>query len=182
MSLATPETLAAVCGAQADAAAAQAALDQATVVIQAATNQTLVWVEGDRVLLDGGGADTLLLPELPVAGVTSLRVEGVPLDEDDFDWSPSGILRLRGWCRHFPRRSQSVDVTYDHGFDPVPADLVLACAKIACRILVGGDATGATLDGVPITNERVGSYSVSYNHGYTQGEAQVLARYTVAWP
>lgn len=176
------DDLAAICGPQPDAAVAQAALDQATTAIQMATGQTLLATESTRLLLDGEGADTLLLPELPVTDVSVVRVEGIELDEDDYEWSSTGLLRLRGWCRHFPRRMQSVDVTYSHGFDPVPADLVLATAKIACRILAGGEVTGATLDGVPITHERVGSYSVSYNQGLTQTETAVVERYRVLWP
>jgi hypothetical protein len=181
VSLATLDDLEQLCGPQDDAAAAQSALDQATTAIQMATGQTLIAMES-RVLLDGEGADTLLLPELPVTDVATVRVEGIELDEYDFEWSATGILRLTGWCRHFPRRMQSVDVTYSHGFDPIPADLVLATAKIACRILAGGEVTGATIDGVPITHERVGAYSVSYNQGLSATESAVVDRYRVLWP
>ena len=180
--LATLDQLEAVCGPQADEAAALAALDQATTALQAATNQWLLPVAGDRVILDPEGADTLLLPELPVTAVGAVVVEGVALSPAEYEWSGSGILRMVGayGCGpNFPRRLASVDVTYDHGYEPTPADLSLACAHMACRILSGGSSSGPMVDGVPITAERVGSYSVSYAQGLSYAESVVVDRYRV---
>jgi hypothetical protein len=179
VSLATVEQMAAVCGPLADEAAAQQALDQATTLLQAVTGQHLEHVADDKVTLNGDGSRTLLLPELPVTAITAVTVEGVALDPSEYQWDANGLLRLDGCCSVFPRRLASVDVTYSHGYDPVPDDLALACAKLACRVMAGGGPGGASVDGVPITNERVGSYSVSYGQGLTYVEAAVANRYRV---
>jgi hypothetical protein len=179
VSLATLDELEDVCGPQADPVAAQQALDEATTKLQMATGQQLVQVVDDKVTLDPEGADTLLLPELPVSALGPLVVEGVTLLEDEYEWSSTGILRLTSYCGcgpHFPKRLASVDVTYTHGYDPVPRDLALACATMACRALSGG---GPTVDGVPVTAERIGSWSVSYATGLTDAEQAVINRYWV---
>jgi hypothetical protein len=179
VSLATVADMEAVCGPLADQVAAQAALDQATTVLQAATGQQLVYVADDRVLLNGDGSRTLLLPQLPVTAVSSVKVTGTVLLAEEYQWDGDGLLRLDSCCGVFPDRLQGVDVTYSHGYEPVPDDLALACAAMACRLMAGGGPGGATADGVPITSERVGSYAVSYGQGLTFTEAAVVSRYRV---
>lgn len=174
-SLATPEQLAAVCP-DVDPDNAQNLLDQATVILQSETGQTLLAVDGARVLLDSEGANVVLLPEVPVRAVDKVVVEGVELTPDEYEWSSDGMLRLLGACAVFPQRFQSVDVIYDHGFDPIPADLALAACGIACRLSKA--QAGQTGE---VTFEAVGSYQVRYATavGLTSVEASVVNRYRV---
>jgi hypothetical protein len=172
--IASLDDLTAVCGPISDEAKAQTALEEATAILQSLTGQQLVPVDDDRVLLNGDGASVLLLPELPVRAIDAVKVEGVALDPDDYEWATDGRLRLTGVCAVFPDRYQSVDVTYDHGFEPMPDDLRLTAARLACRITKGEGAERA------ITWENVGAYSVRYATGLTASESAVIARYRVA--
>lgn len=180
MSLADLDTFAAVCGVPADPDQAQVWLDQATVIIQSLTGQTLFAVSDSRVILDGDGTSTLLLPEVPVTDVARVAVDGVELTPDEYEWSSDGLLRLTYPCALFPNRYQGVDVTYSHGFDPIPADLQLTCAAMACRL---SRSDGGLDAGGEVTFEAVGAYQVRYataTAGLTAIESSVIDRYRVA--
>jgi len=177
VSLATVDEMAQVCGPQDDAAAAQVWLDQSTAILQALTGQQLLPVTDERVLLDSPGGNVLLLPEVPVTAVTSVKVEGVEYQPDEYEWSTDGMLRLVGTCATWPAGYQKVEVVNSHGYEPIPADLALACASLACRLsrTSGGEApTGA------VTFEAVGAYQVRYSEGGLSSiESAVIDRYRV---
>lgn len=185
MALASLDQLEAVCGPPDDPEAAERALGQATTIIQSFTGQWLLPVDGATVTVDTNGSWLLLLPELPVRAVHEVTVAGKAFDSADYEWSANGKLRLRscscgghgvcGCWPPFPDAYQTVTVTYDHGFDPVPDDLALAAAQMACRILHGGVAAATAAD---VTSETIGSYSVRYGTpGLTASEEFVLGRY-----
>jgi hypothetical protein len=127
-----------------DLAAANAAIAAATAVVRTYTGQRLTAVAGDAVLLSGSRG-VLWLPELPVTAVSAVSVDGTALDEGAFAFEPSGrLLRLEDWgdgLSHpwgWARGYRNVSVTYDHGYDPLPADLVDVCARVAARQYLGG--------------------------------------------
>lgn len=69
--------------------------------VQAATRQRIEMVTDDAVILDGKGTPVVLLPEVPILGVTSVQLpDGVggwadPMDPSGYTWSDHGALRRR---------------------------------------------------------------------------------------
>lgn len=97
------------------------------------------------VTLDHDGAGVLRLPSLHVTGVASVRdVSGSePRDLTGWRWSSSGIIE-----GHFPRGFRVVEVTFTHGFEEAPADLLPVLASRTQRRAM---------------QESLGSRSVSYS-------------------
>jgi hypothetical protein len=119
--LVSPDELATWLGVDAGDPQLIAALDAASARFRAAVRHPVSEVTGDEVTLDGNGAATLALPAAPVTDVHTVEVDGDEIT--DYEWSGTGMLyRAAGW----PRRYRSVVVTYDHGYDPVPDDIVAA--------------------------------------------------------
>jgi hypothetical protein len=155
---------------------ANLALQAATVAIQNYVDQVIVQVT-ETVILDGSGNDTLLLPELPVQGVSNVVVDcdtSYPLTlqpqsagsnaDYTFTSGMSGLLiRRRGEYvayeglynarfGHWPDRRQSVQVTYTHGWPAIPTDIQMLCSIIAARAFAQDGAD----------QETVGTYVAAY--------------------
>lgn len=154
---------------------AQLALDAATEAIQSYTRQTIFEVVDDVVKLDGTGSDTLLLPQQHVTAVSEVIID---IDKDtpqtlldpshgsnaDYDFTESGILvRREGQTALFqnqfyavfgvwPDRRRSVQVTYTHGYDPVPANVRMICLVAAARAYAQ--------DGAAV--EATGTFNITY--------------------
>lgn len=71
-------------------------------------------VQEETVTLDGGGAESLMLPSLHVVDVQSVTVARRLFTEDQFEWSARGYLRSR--VRRFPDSLRSVVVSFSHGY------------------------------------------------------------------
>ncbi len=174
---------------------ARLALAAATTLIQDYTDQVIAQVTNETVVLDGSGTDTMLLPELPVTSVSAVVQDSdtsspqTLLDRSngsnaqyDFVGGRKGLLIRRrgglatwdsGYSIHFgtwPRRRQSVTVTYTHGYPVIPAELQMLCVVIASRAWAQDGAT----------QETVGTYIVQ-NAGQpgvlTADEMRMLGRY-----
>lgn len=127
-----------------DAAAATLALAAATAHIQGATGQTISAVAGDVVVFDGIDDQWLVLPQRPVTAVSAVAVNGVALAPGDWTLSGSRIYRYTGWNRvltvgGWGRTPTLISVTYDHGYDPVPDDVVGAALGIAAELASNPD-------------------------------------------
>jgi hypothetical protein len=137
----------------------EALLVSATAAIQRETNQTLCSVEGDvlRFCLDQY-RQTLVLPEVPVANVEVVDPSGVTVPPDHYTVdAASGQLKH---CDCRPWAPGEYVVVYDHGFDPVPPDLVALSVGLA-------QAVAAVPAGV--ASQSVGSYSVTFREGVGVG-------------
>jgi hypothetical protein len=165
--LATPEALAAMRGVTYDPTdlTQVLALEAASDAVRTYCNQQFDYVADDEVALDGTNREALLLPELPVHAVASVIEDDVVLNATDYVLSSAGILRRVdtvwswGWG--------NVEVTYTHGYVlpeddawTLPADLQLVVLQIAARI--HATAGGAVVAAGAVTQETIGSYSVSY--------------------
>lgn len=86
----------------------------------------------ETILLDGKGSRHLWLPSLHVTDVDLITNEGVEVAADEYDWSADGYVELvyAAWWSLRPRQ---VEVTFTHGFDDIPADLIGVAAAIATR-------------------------------------------------
>lgn len=139
---------------------AQALLDQASSVVRAyvrldisraTTTDTFTMRRVDP--LRHGCAGAVTLPQRPVEAVTAVEVDGVA----SADWWLDGSeLMVRGWnwgrppAAHQPPR---VQVTYTHGWDPVPGDIQAIVMQAATRVIVNPSG---------IRSETVGGESVTY--------------------
>lgn len=146
-------------------------LDGATGAIQRYTRQTIEYTAGDVASLVGTWSAGLVLPELPVTAVTSVVIDGDTLTADTdyvFDgqrtlWRGSTAFSWDEWSWRYPppRAYDShwggpetqITVTYSHGFDPVPPEIVEICVNAALR--GWGNPTGET-------SLTIGSWSAAY--------------------
>lgn len=127
-------------------------------------------------MLDGNGDRKILLPTRRLLEVSELLIDGEPVD--DFDFSQSGWLELRGGI--FPHRASCIDVTIRHGFSEAPVlDHVLGAMITRSQMSPAGN----------IINQRAGSQSVTF--ASTGGEVaslpllasekELLAPYSLNW-
>lgn len=207
-SLGTQDGLATWLGRTFDTPQAQAQADQALIMAQgtlrALCRQYLSAAADDALVLDWDGGVSVFLPELPVVAVDAVeghdpnaadptawvawpatwwwsqRTGEVRLSSPDYSgwwWGASGW-----WWGSCGSELQALRITYDHGFDPVPAELLGVVYGLAGRGL-GGAATG----GVPVKAETIGGYSYqlgdvsaasgSWAAGLTSAEAAIVSRY-----
>lgn len=123
-------------------------LDLASGLVRGFCRQTISRVADDQVTLDGAGRRVLPLPELPVVSVTSVSVREVVVDPALYWADGHGLLHhLAG------RWSGPVTVTYTHGHDPVPADVVAVTAQAVARQTVNPDG---------VRSESVGAYAITH--------------------
>jgi hypothetical protein len=162
-SLATVADLAAILGrpfAPEQEMQAQALLDQASSVVRAylrqditlaTTTDTFTMRRADPVLHSCGG--TVTLPQRPIVDITSVLVDGV----ETADWWQDGNDLLVGaWSWDLPpaaHRAPPVAVTYTHGWDPVPGDIMAIVMQAANRAMVNPSQ---------VRSETVGGESVTY--------------------
>ena len=87
-------------------------------------------------VFDGNGLSVLSLPTGHLTDVTTVVEDGVNIT-DQVQWSSLGLLRLG---RRWTDRWRGVEVTFTHGYDPVPAVLVALVADVATRLPAPGDS------------------------------------------
>jgi uncharacterized phiE125 gp8 family phage protein len=82
--------------------------------------------------LDGTGADTKVLPHVPVQSITSVLVNGVDWTAN-VDFYTHGVIFTKN-CTSFPEGRKNIDVTYVAGLgdtrDTIPQNLKHACLLI----------------------------------------------------
>ena len=134
---------------------AAALLDQATALIKAEANQHIDEVTSDAITVDGTGTRRIVLPEWPVTAVTSVTEDGTLLTfDDDYKWTLRGVL-IRV-AAVWPYDIGNIDVVYTHGHAVTPPALETVCVEMTARAW-STPASGA------VTQESIGSYSVSYD-------------------
>lgn len=146
---------------------AEAAIKAATETIRNYTNQEISLSENDVIVLDGNGRTRIFLPELPVASISDVKVDGESLvDGEDYKLGQYGVLyRLGGsvWSDGV----QNIEITYTHGYDPVPDDIVSICARAAARAYQAG-LRAEDQGGIAVQSMGLGDYQVTYgqeSHG-----------------
>lgn len=111
----------------------QSLLDVASADFRRDTHQVISLVTDDVEIHDPYGAPIVLLKQLPVIDVSAIVVSGVPLSDVSGLWTADGVVRrtLLRCPTPFPSAGRSVAVTYSHGFEEVPADIVDAIIERA---------------------------------------------------
>ncbi|MDA2805708.1 hypothetical protein [Nocardiopsis suaedae] len=113
------------------------------------------------ITLEGRTGAWLRLPAPPVVAVSQVLLDGEEVT--DYRVRTTDLWRRTGWQTVCEEPSQ-VEVTYTHGLDPVPADIVDLVCRIAAQTLVayrsglGGEGLAAR----DVRSERIGDYSVTY--------------------
>lgn len=141
-------------------AQAQSLLDQASSIVRAyarldisraTTTDTFTMRRADPLRYGGGGLVTL--PQRPVESVTAVEVDGVATTDW---WLDGNEVKVRAWSwAESPAAHQppQVEVTYTHGWDPVPGDIVAIVLQAANRVIVNPSG---------IRSEAVGGISTTY--------------------
>lgn len=125
------------------------ALEIATATIQGWTRRRLEFVEDDTVLLAGTRSAELVLPEAPVVNVTAVELDGVAVAASSYQRTGAVLHRSGGWGSP----GGAVEVTYSHGYQPIPDDVRVVCLQMAARGLSNP---------LGIRQEGIGSYNVTY--------------------
>lgn len=164
-----------------EAAKIAALIKDASASIRNYTHQTISQVTGDvvRVPVRNG---KLRLPQRPVTAVSNVSNTAVSplyyqwIGDDTISVGPTGINAF-GW-EPYRIGLMTVQVTYDHGYVPIPDDIVGVGCSIVMRAL-GREPTDAG-----ITSESIQGYSYSLGaagaagaFGLLQAEKDVLEGY-----
>jgi hypothetical protein len=144
-----------------DMATATELASLASDAVRGEIQQTITAVTGDTVTVYGDGNELLVLPELPVTGVTGVSVGGTALNVGEYEFRARGqLLRLAlaGTADSSPvyycwPAGTPVTVTYDHGYATVPG----AIKSVALEIALATYANPSQ-----VMSESVASYSVTY--------------------
>src|SRR5436189_3923873 len=137
-SLATLDDLEARIGTLTDPARAQAILDDVSARVRAYTGQDFTLTEDHEVRLKVR-AGTVRLPQRPVVDVSAVAsTTGASVVHL---WDSGQIVALAGYgsalhsfeVEPFTTREPFVDVTYSHGYETVPADIVAVVCQVAGR-------------------------------------------------
>ena len=113
-----------------DSDSGQLIIDMASAIIRNYCRQTFDLIEDDEVELRGTRRRRLLLPERPVVSVSSVTVDGDPVES--FRKVRDGLWRTQGWGGE----DRLVEVVYTHGFaenDPAWDVLTGVCLQVSAR-------------------------------------------------
>lgn len=158
-------------------AAAGRALEKASAAIRAWCGWSISR-ETVTKRLDGTGERSLWLRTLQLTDVVELTVTGVPLVPlVDYDWTLYGrVLHRSRW----PDTPRSVEITYTHGFDPVPLELVEACLELAGKAVANPyGAVGLTRTAGPYTETASYARSLPNESAASLGCSVDLGQYRI---
>jgi hypothetical protein len=113
-------------------APAELALDIASGIVRAYVGWS---ISQETVVLvtEGDGGNALWLPTKLLTAVTSVEVDGELLTfGDHYRWTSSGRLRRIG--ASWPCLERSIEVTFTHGYNPVPDDIKGITLALAGRL------------------------------------------------
>lgn len=149
------------------------AIAEATEAIRNYCHQYIERVTGETITLDCTGGTRLFLPELPVISVASVEEDGEALvagADEDYQLGQHGILHRVG--QEWESGIQIVEVTYTHGYDPIPDDVVAVCTRAAARAYQAG-MKSAEMAAVPgVQAKSLGDFSVQFGgEGGAAGES-----------
>jgi hypothetical protein len=139
----------------------EALLADVSAAVRAYTGQEITAGTSSDIRLKVQGT-TVRLPQRPVTAVDG--VDSVTGDTLGFTWYAGDHLELDsvptvGW----------VDVTYDHGYDDVPPDLIAVVCNIAMR------AFGTPAEQTGLQSESIGTYSYTVGGAAAAGALGLLA-------
>lgn len=168
--LAKPSDLALLVGVPPENAKLLLALTRASDRFEGAVGYPVAKVDNDEVDLAGDGGQTLLLPALPVVGTPTVQIDGTAVTDFQVGRRFGVMRRAAGW----PDGLDNIRVTYTHGYDEIPGDIVdavLEQAESTYRVLVGVANVGSG-------SEQIG-YFATVTTGVTQRWTDTVERYQI---
>ena len=133
--------------------------------VDTAAGRDFLWHADDQITIDGSGTDRLsLAPQgvVPIAAVQQIQIAGRAVPAADYVvYGQIGEIRLKPAASvgsYFPAGLQNISRDLDWGYAEVPAEVVMAQAKLtAAQIL--SEAAGETATAAAL---RIGDYAVRY--------------------
>lgn len=140
-------------------ARATALLDDASALIRNHTRQEFEEATDDVAVVRGIGL-VIELPQRPVTAVTAVVAIGSPpsadkpLDANDYSWDGLNKIEISPAVHWLDfRGAGTYRVTYSHGYNPIPDDVIAITCNVVNRVLTAPSLT----DGM--TQETVGQYT-----------------------
>lgn len=151
----------------------------ASAAVRAYTGQHFTLVEDDVVRLKVKGG-MIRLPQRPVITVAVASTTGTTLlhtwDAGPQVWLSSSLPVINATFNS--RSPQYVDVTYTHGYEAIPEDIVAVVCQMAARALgTPADQTGVQSETVVSYSYQLGAAAAAGGIGMLPAERQVLDRY-----
>lgn len=106
------------------------------------------------------GSHWIDLPVAPAVAVESVSVGGV--DVDGWRLIGNAVWSPRPWADCVPAAAV---VTAVHGYDPVPADIVLLVCELAGAVVAAATEGGGVETRLGVQSERIDDYSVTFETG-----------------
>lgn len=149
------------------------AIHEATATIQNYCHQTIERVIDDVLTLDCLPIKHIALPELPVVSIESVVENGDLLTAGtDYRLGQYSILYRLG--RNWAPGVQNVVITYSHGYNPLPDDIVAVATRMASRIYQAGLKSADSSGLLGVSSKQLGDFSVSYTSEQGGGADQGL--------
>lgn len=177
--------------------AATRLLDMASGIVRSYTRQFITKVTDDVITIPGNWGNTIELPQRPVSAVSSVLMNGATMPNTQWKlvdgnlflgtgafmpdygstiwggsalWGPAGSNQgPQAIGNTWQGPTAQIQVTYTHGFDSVPQDIVNTVAGMVANQLNAE---------VGIQSEQIGGYKVVYarqsNAGMALGESDMM--------
>jgi hypothetical protein len=152
-------------------ASCEQAIDWATEDIKNYCQQYLEKVTDEEITIDFDNGNMIFLPELPVISVASVVEDDETLTvTEDYKLGQYGILYRVG--QDWASGVQIITITYTHGYETIPTDIVEVAVRSASRIYQAGLRAKEHSGVTGVASLSLGDYSVSYGseHGGGVGE------------
>jgi hypothetical protein len=166
-------------------ARAPALLTDASSLIRGYTKRAFEFTAGDQVTLRPVGSH-LRLPRRPVIAVDQVEMIGTAGSVDRVmgvsEWAWDGIDQIELWpcpttlsgVTPTATYADTYRITYDHGYSPVPDDVVALCCRMVLDVLLAPTLTAG------LVQERIGQYAYQYGQATGAGSPGATVRLTEA--
>lgn len=181
--LATADQLEAFLGHAVDATRATALLEIASGVVRGYTGQHFSKVIDDVATL-GVTRGQVSLPQRPAEKPTLVaRADGTGVyPATSWWWGGVGVIEFGApsWVANGPSHGRSphaVTVTYSHGYDEIPAEVVGVVCQMVGRVIDGSDTPGLRSESIDDYQYQMGGNIVSGAIALVPSEKETLDRY-----
>lgn len=181
--LATVEQLEARLGHTVDADRATALLEDASAIVRGYTRQHFSRVEDDEVTLPVSNGK-IVLPQRPADKPTVVaRVDGTGFfPASAWWWGGVGVVEFGSpsWVANGPSYGsapRSATVTYSHGYEEIPGDVVAVVCQMVARVIEGSDTHGLRSESIDDYQYQLGGGIVSGAVALVPAEMHSLDRY-----
>lgn len=181
--LATVEQLEARLGHTVDADRATALLEDASAIVRGYTRQYFSRVEDDVATIPVNRGQAVL-PQRPADKPTLVaRADGFgTYPASAWYWGGVGVVEFGSpsWVANGPshgRSPRAVTVTYSHGYEEIPGDVVAVVCQMVARVIEGTDTHGLRSESIDDYQYQLGGGIVSGAVALVPAEMHTLDRY-----